>query len=190
MKHIWKIKGLLCQKGEIYGDIAKGDVFKDHRKCSLRTSTKGRLFRTFNSYSLNFNGRLCMRRTGFCPCWAPCPKGEQFLWFVEKRPCAISLHFTPFWLKQTFVFWDVLGKENKANLCPIMSHFDWNLLILLCRPEEVISFFWCSVYDCHIIWSLLFSQCDFIGVFTSQNVYDHTFCNITHRIVSPRQTMN
>ena len=47
-------------------------------KCSLRTSTKGRLFRSINSYSFNFNGF-----TGFCPWHLPSPGGKQFLWFWQ-----------------------------------------------------------------------------------------------------------
>ena len=75
IKHIWKSKGCFCQKGEKCGEISKGRVFffKNH-------STKGRLFRTFNSYSFIFKGGLCNRRNGYCPCRAPCPGGEHFLW--------------------------------------------------------------------------------------------------------------
>ena len=42
-------------------------LVKNHRNCSLRTSTKGGLFRTLNSYAFNFKGGLCNRRTGYCP---------------------------------------------------------------------------------------------------------------------------
>ena len=45
-----------------------------------------------------------------------------------------------------FIFWDVLGKVYYiANPCPIIIPFnalDFNE----CRSEEVISFFWRSVY--------------------------------------------
>ena len=62
----------------------KRSLFKNHKHCSLRTSTKGRLFRTFNSSSFNFKGGLCNRHTGYCPYRAPCPGSEQFLWFLKN----------------------------------------------------------------------------------------------------------
>ena len=37
-------------------------TYQNHRKCSLRTSTKGRPFRTFNSYSFNVKGMISNRR--------------------------------------------------------------------------------------------------------------------------------
>ena len=30
----------------------------------------------------------------------------------ENLPVVISLHFSPFWLRKTFVFLDVLNKDN------------------------------------------------------------------------------
>ena len=54
MKHISeKLKDCFYQKGEKCDEIAKGHFKKNHRKCSLRTSTKGCRFKTFNSYSFN-----------------------------------------------------------------------------------------------------------------------------------------
>ena len=81
MTHIWEIKILLLPKRKKMWWNRKRSLFKNHRNCSLRTSTKGRLFRTFNSYSFNFKGRLCNRRTGYCPYRALCPGGEQSLRF-------------------------------------------------------------------------------------------------------------
>ena len=96
MNHIWtqisysspheahlKIQVVAMVKKEKYMRWnCKRSLFKNHRNCSLRTSTKGRLFRTFNSYSFNIKGGLCNRRTGYCSCRAPCPGGEQYLWFL------------------------------------------------------------------------------------------------------------
>ena len=110
MKHIWKIKGLLLPKRRNKWWNRKRSFFKNHRNCSLRTSMKGRLFKTFNSYSFNFIGGLCNRRTGYYLCRALWPGDKQFLWFFLSD----LLRFHPillFWLDQTLFFWDVLGKE-------------------------------------------------------------------------------
>ena len=70
-----KIKGLLFSKRRKMRWNRQRSFFKNHRNCSLRTSMHERSpFRTFNSYSFNFNGGLCV------------------------------YYFTLFWLKQTFVF--------------------------------------------------------------------------------------
>ena len=117
--------------------------FKNHRNCSLRISTKGRLIRTFNSYSFNFKGWLCNRRTGYCPCWAPCPGGDQFLWFLKID--LLRFHLISFDSIKHLIFEIRLARSTIANVCPIMIHFnalDFNE----CRSEEVISFFWRSVY--------------------------------------------
>ena len=84
MKHIWKIKRLLLPKKEKNAMKSQRSLFKNHRNCSLRTSTKGRLFRTFNSYSFNFKGGLCNRRTGYCPYRAACPGSEQIMWLLKN----------------------------------------------------------------------------------------------------------
>ena len=56
-------------------------IFQKSQKLLTENLHRKPLFRTFNSYSINFNGGLCNRHTGFCPCWNPCPGGEQFLWY-------------------------------------------------------------------------------------------------------------
>ena len=91
----------------------------------------GSLFRTLNSSSTSYvvGGELPGREaSNFCDFWNLTP------------------YFSPFWLSQTFVFIDVLNKDNYiANLCPNMINFD-ALDFSECRSEEVISFFWRSVY--------------------------------------------
>ena len=74
----------------------------------LRTSTKGHL--TFNSYSFSFHGGLCNRHTSYF-CAELCAQESRSFYDFQKWLLVISLHFTPFLLKQPFVFWDVLGKE-------------------------------------------------------------------------------
>ena len=96
-----------------------------------RAPRKATIFKAFNSYSFDFNGGLCNRRTAFCPWHTLSPGGEQFLWvlvndllrfhcifllFGTRKPlvfhtCSIRrwcwcdfLHFAPFWHKQTFGF--------------------------------------------------------------------------------------
>ena len=148
MKHIWKIKRLVLAKRRKMRWYRKRSLFKNHRNCSLRTSAKGRLFRTFNSYSCNFKGGLCNRRTGYCPYRAQCPRGElQFLWFLKKWPLALSI--------TSFLF-----DSSKRNLCMCLVRrikanvyaqlwFILMLWILMCVAlKTVISFFWRSVYEC------------------------------------------
>ena len=48
MTHIWNIKRLLLPKRRKMWWNCKRSLFKNHRNCLLRTSTKGCLFRTFN----------------------------------------------------------------------------------------------------------------------------------------------
>ena len=106
----------------------KRSLFKNHIKCSLRTSTKGRLFRTFNSYSLNFKRGLCNRRTDYRPYRAPCPGDEQFLWFLKNCLLRYQLILCFFEL--------CLVRSIIANLCPIVIHvnaLDFNM----CRSAEV-----------------------------------------------------
>ena len=137
MKHIWKIKGLLLLKRRKIRWNRKGSFFKNHRNCSLRTSAKGRLFRTFNSYSFNYKGGLCNCHTGYCPCWAPCPRDEQILWFLEYdllRVHLISLFFDSS-KRLFFEMW--LVRTTIAYLCPIMIHFN-ALDFDKCRSKEVM----------------------------------------------------
>ena len=112
-------------------NVVKLLFFKHHRNCSLRTSTKGRLFRTFNSYSFNFKGGLCDRRTGYCPCWASCPGGEQFLWYLKNYLLRFHLILLSFYSIKRLIFEMCLVRSTIANL--------------ECRSEEVINFFWHSV---------------------------------------------
>ena len=145
MKHIWKINGLLLSKMRKISWNCKRSFFKNHRNCSLRTSTKGHLFRTFNAYSFNFNGGLCNHRTGFCPCRAPWPGDEQLLWFLKSD----LLWFHPILLlfdsTKHLLFEMSVVTSTVVKLCPNMIHFD-AVEFSECRSEEVISLFWRSVY--------------------------------------------
>ena len=132
----------------------KRSFFKNHRNGSLRNSMKGRPFWTFNSYSFNYNGGLCNRHTGFCPHQTLCPGGEQFMWF-QKTSCIFTFFTQAKFASSFFIFFYMqLVRSTIANLCSIMSHFD-ALDFSECRSEEVISFFWRSVYNFQIV----FVQC-------------------------------
>ena len=78
MNHIWTQKGYsspheahLKKKNQRVAIVKKEKnavklqkvIFQKSQNCSLRTSTKGRLLRTFNRYSFSFKGGLCNRRT-------------------------------------------------------------------------------------------------------------------------------
>ena len=144
MKHIWKIKRLLLPKRRKIRWNPKMSFFKNHRHCSLRTSTKGHLFRTFNSYWFNFNGGLCNRRTGFCLCRAPWAGDKQFLWFLKTD----LLWFNPILLlfdSTKHLYLEMcLVRSTIAKLCQNTIHFD-ALDFSECCSEEMISFFWRSL---------------------------------------------
>ena len=128
----------------------KRSCFENRRNCSPSELHGGGLFRTFNSYSFNsysfnFNGELRKRRTGYCLFRTPSPRGKQFLWFLKidlLRFHRIYLLFA--WSKLLF-FEMCLLRINLPNLCPKMNHFD-GVDFSECHSEEVISFFWRSVY--------------------------------------------
>ena len=124
----------------------KRSFFKN-RNCSPSELHGGSPFRTFNSYSFNFNSGLRKCRTCFCLLRTPSWRGEQFLWFFKidiLRFHRIYLHSD--WNKLLFVFYICLLRTNLPNLCPNMIHVD-ALDFSECHSEEVVSFFWCSVYD-------------------------------------------
>ena len=101
------------------------------------------LFKTFNSYSFNFNGGLRKRCTGYL-LRTLSPKGKQFLWFLKID----LLRFNRIYL---LCHWSKLKKKlmcllriNLPNLWPNRNHFD-AVDFTECHSEEVISFFWRSV---------------------------------------------
>ena len=74
MKHIWtKIKGCLLALVKKEKNTVKLQkvIYKKHKNCSRRTSTKDRLFRTFNGHSLAFaHAELYAREaSSFCDFW-------------------------------------------------------------------------------------------------------------------------
>ena len=135
--HIWKMQW-----------NCKRSFLQNHRNCSLRTTRKGRLFRTFNSYSLNFNGGLCNRPSGFRLCQTLWSGGEQFLWFLKNDLLWFHCMLLLFDSSKHLFFEMCLVRSTLTILYPIMSHFS-ALDFGECRSEEVVSLFWRSVY---IVW--------------------------------------
>ena len=105
----------------------------------------GGLFRTFNSYSCNFNGGLRKRRTGYCLLRTPSLRGKQFLWFLKIDLLRFHRIYLLFDWSKLLSFFMCLLRINLPNLCPNMNHFD-AVDFSECHSEEVISFFWRSVY--------------------------------------------
>ena len=122
-------------------------IFWKSQKPAHRASSKRALRRRpiqNIQFSFNFNGVLRKRCKGYCLLRTPSPRGKQFLWFLKidlLRFHRIYLLFD--WSKLCFL--DVLIRINLPNLCPNMNHFD-AVDFSECHSEEVISFFWCSVY--------------------------------------------
>ena len=119
--------------------------FENRRNCSQSELYGGSLFIKFNSYSFNFNGGLRKYRAGYCLLRTPGRRGKQFLRFLKTD----LLRFHRFyilcdWIKLLF-FYMCLLRINLPNLCPNMNNFDV-VDFSECHSEEVISFFWRSVY--------------------------------------------
>ena len=119
--------------------------FENRRNCSPSELYGGGLFIKFYSYSFNFNGGLRKQRAGYCLLQTPGRRGKQFLRFLKTD----LLRFHRFyllcdWIKLLF-FYMCLLRINLPNLCPNMNHFD-AVDFSECHSEEVISFFWRSVY--------------------------------------------
>ena len=86
--------------------------FENRRNCSPSELHGGSLFRTFNSYSFNFNGGLRKRRTGFCLLRTPSPRGKHFLWFWNLTSCDFFAFISSFIEVNFFFFLDVLIKDK------------------------------------------------------------------------------
>ena len=114
----------------------------------------GGLFRTFNSYSFNFNGVLRKHRTGYCLLRTPSPRGKQFLWFLKIDLLRFHRIYLLFDWSKLFFFVVCLLRINLPNLCPNMNHFD-AVDFSECHSEEVINFFWRSVYFMIFLFMLL-----------------------------------
>ena len=63
-----------------------------------------------------------------------------------KVPFVISLHFSPFWHRQPFVFKICLIESMISYLYPKIINFD-AVDFSQCHSKEVISFFWWSVQN-------------------------------------------
>ena len=144
-----KHKIFLCQEGEKCGEIPKGNFRKSQKLLTEQALSEfhgDSLFRTFNSYSFSYNRGLRKCHTSFCLLRTPSPRGEQFLRFFKIDLLPFHLIYLLFdWSKLSFFFYMCLLRTNLPNLCPNMIHVD-ALDLSECHSEEVISFFWCSVY--------------------------------------------
>ena len=94
-KIIWKSQDFLLSNIRKMRLNPERSFFKKSQKLLIERALSelrgGSLFRTFNSYSFNFNGGLRKRRTGFCLLRTPRPRGKQFLRFLK-----IDLYFIEF----------------------------------------------------------------------------------------------
>ena len=144
MNHIWKIKGLLLSKRRKC-KIAKGHfskiteiarwepprmtVYSEHSIAIHSISKTGYVTAILAIVHPKLSAR---EASSFCDLW-------------KMTSCDFTL-FYYFLTQSNICFFEMcLVRTTIANLCPIMIHFnalDFNE----CRSEEVISFFWRSVY--------------------------------------------
>ena len=101
-------------------------LFENRSNCSPSELHGGSLFKTFNSYSFNFNGGLRRRRTGFCLLRTPSPRGKQFLWFLNIDLLQFHRIYLLFDWNKLFLI--CLLRINLPNLCPNMIHVEFFLL--------------------------------------------------------------
>ena len=102
----------------------------------------GSLFRTFTSYSFNFNSGLRTRRTCFCLLRTPSPRGEQFLWFLKIDLLQFHRIYLLFdWSKFVFNMCFLL-RTNLPNFVQI-----WFMLMLWILVSVTLKkWYWRSVY--------------------------------------------
>ena len=148
-KNIYKKTRFSCVGKEKNAVKSRQIIFRKSQKLltewALSELHGASLFRTFNSYSFNFNGGLRKRRTGFCLLRTPSPKGKEFLWFLKVYLLRFHRIYLLFDWSKLFFFQMCLLRINLPNLCPNKIHVD-ALDFSEWHSEVVISFFWRSVY--------------------------------------------
>ena len=77
---------------------------KSQKLLTERAPRKATIFKAFNSYSFDFNGGLCNRRTAFCPWHTLSPGGEQFLWVLVNDLLRFHCIFLLFGTRKPLVF--------------------------------------------------------------------------------------
>ena len=82
--------------------------FENRRNCSPSELHGGGLFRTFNSYSFNFNGVLHKHRTGF---ELPAREASNFCDFWKFTSCDFIAFISPL-IEVNFFFFGVLIKNK------------------------------------------------------------------------------
>ena len=125
----------LCQKGENCGEIPKGNFSKNHRNCSEHSIA---------IHSISMAGYITTIPAFVC---GEVPAKEAST-FCDKKKDLLrrSPHFFSSLTRANYwVFYMCLIRITIANLCPNMIHFG-AYHISECHSEEVISFFWRSVY--------------------------------------------
>ena len=136
-----------CVKEEKSGEIAKGNFSKITETAHWASSTEAAYSEHFNSYMylFNFNGELCKRRISFCLWQTPSREASSFCDFWKLTSCDFTRFFS-FFTQANLCFQMCLIRITIiAKLCLNMINFD-AVDFSECRSEEVISFFWCSVY--------------------------------------------
>ena len=133
-RKIWKIT---FAKKENFVMNRKRSLFRNHSNCSLRTSTKGLLFRTFNTASIHSISKVYYVTavlTLLSVLELTCPGGiEQFqnVILFKKLPLAISRAYSFFDSSKHNFFLDVLGRDY-YSLVYAQLWFIQMLWILMC----------------------------------------------------------
>ena len=93
-KKTWKPQGLLVSKRRKMWWNHERSFFENHKNYSPSELHGASPFRTFISYSFNFNGGLCNCLTSFCLLRTPSPEGKHFLWFWKLTSCDFTAFFS------------------------------------------------------------------------------------------------
>ena len=137
-KHISKTKVYFNQRGDKCDEIARGQFSKITETACL----SGWEFETDNNPYGVYATRHWNWMNSYWMFWIGRLRGVIF----KKLPFVIWQHVLLFDAKKSCVFQIFLLRSIKAYLCPNSINFD-DVDFSEHRPEEVISFFWCSVYE-------------------------------------------
>ena len=122
--------------------LEKFFIFTIYQNYTLALTIQFLAFTSGLTWLISFNTLLQIRET---LTKIHCIKFNIWTQISFSYSFAISLHLPPFWHKETFFIQMFLSRSIKAYLYPNMINFD-GVHFSERRSEEVVSFFWWSVY--------------------------------------------
>ena len=144
MKHLWKKnqRGALSKRRKIPVKSHKAIKKTNHINCLMRTSTKGRLLRTLNTYPFNVKGGLwhCGRRTGYYRAELRARDPSSFCDIWNMTSCDFTLVYScltqgnAYFCNSRYI---CLVRSTIANLWPIMVHKNTYVVCISCNFSKL-----------------------------------------------------